>query len=318
VHPLVEEIASLAGVTKRYGDRTALRSVGFTIRTGEAVGYLGPNGAGKTTTLRLLAGLSRPDEGTVRVRGKDPVADHAEALAHVGVVVETPGVPPYVRGRDLLTQLAEVKRVPLPERAANVQDAARSLGVADHLDRPMGSLSTGLARRVLLSGALIGEPELLLLDEPTLGLDPAARDDLRGTLRALRTGGRAILLSTHLLDDVAEVCDRVLFLREGRIVGDEPVRIAPTDSNGAPLRAMRIRFAEDVPPARLASLEEAVARLEIAGARDVMVYFSGGEARQSDLIALIVRSGLPLVSAGEPSPELGRRYLERVGREEAT
>jgi ABC-2 type transport system ATP-binding protein len=163
---------------------------------------------------------------------------------------------------------------------------------------------------------LIGDPELLLLDEPTLGLDPAAREDLRRILRSLKTEGRTILLSTHLLEDVEEVCDRVLFLRDGRLVGDEPVRLGATDARGVPLRALRMRFSEDVAAERLAPLRGAVDQLEIAGPREALVYFAGDERRQTELISLAVGAGLPLMAAEEPTPELGRRYLERVGRED--
>jgi ABC-type multidrug transport system ATPase subunit len=313
---LVADVVSLVDATKRYGGREALRGVTFRVGAGEAVGYLGPNGAGKTTTLRLLSGLSRVASGTVRVLGRDPIADHANALAGVGVLVETPGVLPYVTGADLLGHIAEVKRVPVPERPAHLRAIAGSMGVAEHLHRPMGALSTGLARRVLLAGALIGDPELLLLDEPTLGLDPAAREDLRRVLRSLKTSGRTILLSTHLLEDVEEVCDRVLFLRDGRLVGDEAVQLTTVDAQGLALRALRMRFSEDVEPARVVALEAAVDRLERPGPREVLLYFSGDERRATELIAIAVRSGLPLTSASEPTAELGRRYLERVGRED--
>ncbi|HEY6238381.1 MAG TPA: ABC transporter ATP-binding protein [Thermoplasmata archaeon] len=315
---MVADVVSLVDATKRYGDREALRGVTFRVGAGEAVGYLGPNGAGKTTTLRLLSGLSRVDSGSVLVLGRDPIADHASALTGVGVLVETPGVVPYVTGADLLDHIAEVKRVPAPERAGHLHTLAETMGVAGHLHRPMGALSTGLARRVLLAGALVGDPELLLLDEPTLGLDPAARDDLRRVLRSLKASGRSILLSTHLLEDVEEVCDRVLFLRDGRLVGDEAVQPTTMNAQGLALRALRIRFSEDVEPGRVAPLEGAVDRLERPGPREVLLYFPGDERRATELIAIAVRSGLPVTSASEPTAELGRRYLERVGREDPT
>ncbi len=218
------DVLTVDHVSKRYGKRPALRDVTFRLGSGESVGYLGPNGAGKTTTLKLISGLCRPDSGSVLLLGRDPFRERSLALGALGALVETPGIPPYLHGRDLLEYVGRTKSLPRSERPGAVRRAAEGLGVADHLDLPFGSLSTGLSRRVLLAAALVGEPPALVLDEPTLGLDPVARADLRTVLRELVRQGTTLLLSTHLLEDVEEVCDRVLFLREGHLMGDEPVR----------------------------------------------------------------------------------------------
>ncbi|MCI4351679.1 MAG: ABC transporter ATP-binding protein, partial [Thermoplasmata archaeon] len=243
---MTSEVVSVDTVSKLYGDHVALREVRFSIRRGESVGYLGPNGAGKTTTLKLLAGLSRPTQGSVRVHGLDPHRERVRALQRLGALVETPGVPPYLTGADLLGYVARVKGIPKGDARAMVRRAAERMGVADHLDRPMGTLSTGLSRRMLLSATLVHDPEILLLDEPTLGLDPAARNDLRVVLRDLAHQGLTLLLSTHLLEDVQEVCDRVLFLRNGTLVGDEPVRLDREPAIGTPRRALELRFGDDI------------------------------------------------------------------------
>jgi ABC-2 type transport system ATP-binding protein len=311
------EILTVDGVWKRYGDRDALHDVSFRIRRGESVGYLGPNGAGKTTTLKLLAGVSRPTRGSVRVDGHDPSRERGVALARLGALVETPGVPPYLTGNDLLGYVARVKGVPHSGRAAEVRRAAEAMGVAEHLARPFGSLSTGLARRMLLGATLVGDPEVLLLDEPTLGLDPAARHDLRDVLRSLSRKGLTILLSTHLLEDVQEVCERVLFLRDGALVGDEWVDPESKVALSGDSRAVRLRFAGEVAMDPLVAAAGPSARVTAENARQVIVRFPGGELQQAQLLARLVGAGLPLVSASIPEPELARRYLERVGREDA-
>jgi len=300
-----------------YGPRVALREITFEVDTGQAVGYLGPNGAGKTTTLRLLAGLRRPDAGAVRLLGADPVHDHGAALAHVGVLVETPGVLPYVTARDLLGHVARVKRVAPSEETAQVRDLATQLGFLEQIDRPIGTLSTGLTRRLLLAVALVGDPQVLLLDEPTLGLDPAARADLRRILRGLRRDGRTLFLSTHLLDDVEEVCTRVLFLRDGQLVGDEPVELRPVSATGAPLRTIAVGFAREVSvPEVRAAVSDSV-EVEVGGPRVARLRFAGDDARQAEILALLVRAGLPLVNVSDGRATLGQRYLERVGREDS-
>ena len=302
--------------TVSYGPRKALRDVTFTISSGEAVGYLGPNGAGKTTTLRLLSGLRRPDSGSVRLLGLDPARDHGSALRRVGVLVETPGLLPYVTARDLLSHVACVKHVGPSEEAGHLRDVAGELGLLDQLDAPIGTLSTGLARRLLLAVALVGDPEILLLDEPTLGLDPAARADLRRILRQLRRKGRTILLSTHLLDDVEEVCTRVLFVRDGQIVGDEPVELRPLDARGAPLQIVALTFAREVTVEELRSALGGDAEVDSVDSRQLRLRFSGEDARRAELIARVVRAGLPILAVSDAGATLGQRYLERVGRED--
>jgi ABC-2 type transport system ATP-binding protein len=292
---------SIDHASKRYGSQSALREVSFEIASGEAVGYLGPNGAGKTTTLRLLAGLARPDGGTVRLMGLDPALQHDRALRRVGVLVETPGVVPYVTSRDLLSHVARVKRVSPSEEARQIRSLAERLGFLAQLDRPIGTLSTGLTRRLLLAVALVGDPEVLLLDEPTLGLDPAARADLRKILRGLRSEGRTLLLSTHLLDDVEEVCSPVLFLRDGTIVAG---------------RVLLLRFASDVSEAAVHGALDEEGEVAANGARELTLRFSGDDGHQAELLARIVRAGLPLLTAGDGRPTLAERYLDRVGRED--
>lgn len=315
---MLSEVLTVDAVWKRYGERDALRDVRFSLRSGEAVGYLGPNGAGKTTTLKLLAGLSRPTRGSVRVHGLDPARDRAKALRRLGALVETPGIPPYLTGADLLEYVARVKGVPAAERRAAAVRAAEAMNVAPHLGRPFGSLSTGLARRMLLGATLVGDPEVLLLDEPTLGLDPVARHDLREVLRKLSRAGLTLLLSTHLLEDVQEVCGRVLFLRNGTLVGDEPVDLEPDAAPGGSRRALRLRFSSDVTAESIARATGPEFAVTLDGPRDATVRFSGGDTEQAALLARVVRAGLPLVSASAPEPDLARRYLERVGREDAT
>jgi ABC-2 type transport system ATP-binding protein len=310
------DILEVDSVWKRYGDRDVLRDVRFQLRSGESVGYLGPNGAGKTTTLKILAGITRPSRGAVHLMGLDPARDGTRALRKVGALIETPGVPAYLHGADLLEYVARVKGVPAIERGASVRRAAESMGVAEQLDRPIGSLSTGLVRRMLLAAALVHEPEVLLLDEPTLGLDPAARTDLRALLRGLAARGVTLLFSTHLLDDVQEVCDRVLFLRGGTLVGDEPVNVDSRLGPAPGKRALEIDFATEVEDAPLRNVLGPGAELTAVGPRRATVRFTGSDAEQAGLLSRLIRAGLPVIAASAPESDLTRRYLDRVGREE--
>lgn len=301
-------------MTKRYGPTTALDHVTLSIAVGEAVGYLGPNGAGKTTTMKLLSGLTRPNSGEVSVAGHDVQRETRAALSSLGVLVETPGVLPYMHGRDLLLHVAEVKGIPLPERPLAARRASEELGVAGELDRPLGGLSTGLLRRVLLASALVGDPEILLLDEPTLGLDPAARADIRALLQGLNRRGKTLFLSTHIIEDVEEVCGRVVFLRDGKVAGDEPVRRESGTVSGE--RRVRVRMLSPAPPAEVTRLLAGRATVESRSEREIVLRFLGGDEAQSEVLGTLVTGGLRVVETQEVLPDLAARYMARVGREE--
>jgi ABC-2 type transport system ATP-binding protein len=304
---------SLAHLAKSYDGRPVLRDLTFEVARGEAVGYLGPNGAGKTTTLRLLTGLARPDAGELRILGKDPVHEPRRALRGVGALIETPGLLPYLRVRDLMEYAGSLRGVGSADLSSAVRSAAEPVGVADRLESRLGELSTGLARRALLASALIGDPPVLLLDEPTLGLDPAARAELRTTLRSLTRSGRTVLLSTHLLEDVERICDRVLFLRDGQLVGDEPVGDRVASSAGWTLR---LRFLRAPEVASLgARLREGESLGPVVGS-SVTISGIPSEARQAELVAELAGGAGGLLEAGRVTVDLEARYLAAVGREE--
>jgi ABC-type multidrug transport system ATPase subunit len=303
----------LRGVGKSFEGRPALRGLSFAVAEGESVGYLGPNGAGKSTTLRLLAGLSRPDRGEVRVFERPAWGRGDAAPRELGALIETPGLTPFLRGRDLLEYAAELRGLSRLERPAAVRRAAERLGVEDHVDRNLGSLSTGWARRVLLAVALVGDPKVLLLDEPTLGLDPAARLDLRTTIRGLCEQGQTLLLSTHVLEDVQAVCDRVLFLREGRLAGDEPVPRAPNSWLGDRLRC---RFLREPAADLLHDLIRAPEQAQFLGPRELLLSGLASPDRQAELLEAFCRNGWSLLEAVPVGADLESRYLRAVGREE--
>jgi ABC-2 type transport system ATP-binding protein len=307
----------LDGVNKRYGEVKALSDVSFGLVEGEAVGYLGPNGAGKTTTLKLIAGLTRPDAGKVSVCGLDPVRERRKALSRVGVLVETPGILPYVTGEDFLRHIAEVRGLALKDRTPAMKKAAGELQVADILPRPLGTLSTGLLRRVLVASVLVGDPEILILDEPTLGLDPAARADLRTMLKGLSRQGRTILMSTHLLEDVEEVCGRVLFLRGGHLAGDERLSNGSVAGARDSVRSVRVRVMDVVSPADLDRALSGKAEVEASADREFIMRFKGGDEEQSGLVRALVQGGVRVVQVEAVGTDLASLYMSKVGREES-
>jgi ABC-2 type transport system ATP-binding protein len=202
------------GLIKRYGELTAVAGVDLTIRTGDVYGYLGPNGAGKTTSLRMMLGLIRPTAGTVRLFGRDPQITVA-ALAGVAGFVEAPTFYPYLTGRRNLELLAAFDG---HAAAARIDQALDTVELADRAKDRVGGYSHGMRQRLGIAASLLRDPKLLLLDEPATGLDPAGMRDMRLLIRRLADEGMTVVLSSHLLAEVEELCNRVAIVRSGRIV----------------------------------------------------------------------------------------------------
>ena len=205
-------------LTKRYGPHiVAVDRVSLTVRRGEVYGFLGPNGAGKTTTMRMLLGLIRPTSGAASVLGRRP--GHPESLARVGALVESPAFYPYLSGRDNLRVIARYAGVP-KER---IDSALEQVELADRARDKFATYSLGMKQRLGVAAALLKDPELLILDEPTNGLDPAGMADMRDLVRSLGSGERTVLLSSHLLGEVEQICDRVGVISKGRLIAESTV-----------------------------------------------------------------------------------------------
>jgi ABC-2 type transport system ATP-binding protein len=206
-------VASLNGVTKKYGSVTALKEVSLAVRAGELLAVLGPNGAGKTTSVRLLLGLSRPDTGQARVFGGDP-SRHATRI-RVGAMLQVAKVPETLKVNEHINQFRGYYPKPLP-----YADVIRSAGLEGMEDRLFGALSGGQKQRVLFALAICGSPDLVFLDEPTVGLDVGTRHLIWQQIRALVQQGRTVVLTTHYLEEVDVLADRVIVLNQGVIVAE--------------------------------------------------------------------------------------------------
>jgi ABC-type multidrug transport system ATPase subunit len=209
------------GLTKRYGSgrsgRIVVDAVSMTVRRGEVYGFLGPNGAGKTTTLRMMLGLIRPTSGTARVLGQ--AAGSWDVTRRVGALIEGPGFYPYLSGRDNLRVMARYQG--LSDAAAD--EALDRVDLTDRGADRFRSYSLGMKQRLGVASALMGDPELIVLDEPTNGLDPAGMQDMRGLVVSLARAGQTVLLSSHLLAEVQDICDRVGVINGGRLLRESTV-----------------------------------------------------------------------------------------------
>jgi len=206
-------------LTKRYPTQLAVSDVTFSVREGEIVGFLGPNGAGKTTTMRVLTGFLPPSTGTARVAGFDIVSQSRRARASLGYLPESAALYPEMRVREYLAYRARLENVTGADVRTRVEEAVESCLLTEVADRKIENLSKGYRQRTALAGALVHRPPVLILDEPTVGLDPMQIIKIREMIRTLGRE-RAVLLSTHILPEVDAVCDRVLIIDRGRIVAE--------------------------------------------------------------------------------------------------
>ena len=294
------------GLTKRYGDRSVLEEVTFAVAAGEIVALLGPNGAGKTTTVEIVEGYRRGDGGTVRVLGDDPAGAGPVHRARVGLMLQGGGVDPRTRAGELLRLFARLHADPRdPDELLDL------VGLRSVARTPARRLSGGERQRLGLALALVGRPEVAILDEPTAGMDPEARAVTRDLVRALRDDGVAVLLTTHDLADVERLADRVLILHGGRIVASgSPAEVAA----GARPR-ITLRFGSPVAAADLGELPGGARLSAVPGDATAFVVEAAGP--NPELIAAIAaaaaRRGLLITELRAGAGTLEERYLELTG-----
>ena len=233
----------VAGLTKSYGPIQALNDVSFHVDAGEIIGLLGPNGAGKTTIMKILTGYLQPDEGQVRVDDLDVITDTLQVQQRIGYLPENAPLYPEMSVQAYLFMIAELRQIPADEWPALLTAAVRSTGLADHLVRPIGQLSKGYRQRVGLAQAILHQPKLLILDEPTVGLDPTQIVEVRELIRRL-SHRSTVLLSTHILSEVEATCDRVVILLNGQVRSDARLSELATTTE------VVLVLAQDAPGAR--------------------------------------------------------------------
>ncbi len=294
--PTTATVLRASGLTKRYSSGVlAVDGVDLTVHRGEVYGFLGPNGAGKTTTMRMLLGLIRPTSGTVDLLGEPPGAP--AGLARVGALVESPGFYPYLSGLDNLRILARYRGVPRG-RIGTVLDA---VDLTDRAGDRFATYSLGMKQRLGVAAALLGDPELLVLDEPTNGLDPAGMADMRVLVRRLGAEGRAVLLSSHLLGEVQQVCDRVGVISGGRLIAESTVDelrgqaalvVAATPLDVAARRAARLLGAD---------------RVQVVGAE---LRLAADEAEAAEINHVLVAAGVAVSELRREERSLEEVFLE--------
>ncbi|HID87914.1 MAG TPA: ATP-binding cassette domain-containing protein [Anaerolineae bacterium] len=293
-------------LTKYYGDLAAIQDVSFTVEKGEVLGFLGPNAAGKTTTMRILTGFLPPSSGTARVAGYDVLTDSLEVRRRIGYLPETVPLYPEMTVWSYLNFVARLRGV--EKREKRVAEVMEICHVDDHANVLIGKLSKGYRQRVGLAQALVHDPEVLILDEPTLGLDPKQIIEVRELIRSLG-GERTIILSTHILPEVSQTCQRVLIINEGRIVAEDTPERLTARLKGAERIYLEVANPSPQVEAELARIE-GVTAVESKGDGSYEVECALGVDRRPEIAATAVRHGWGLLEMRPMGMSLEEIFLK--------
>jgi ABC-2 type transport system ATP-binding protein len=296
-------------LTKYYDALLAVDSISFEVNRGEVFGFLGPNGAGKTSTIRMLVGLSRPSNGTAVVAGYSILEDIVEVKRHVGVVPEVSNLYDELSVWDNLLFMAQLYHVPRHERTSRINEVLSSFDLTERKATKFGKLSKGLKRRVVIAASLVHEPEILFLDEPTVGLDVASAHSLREYIEQLGENDTTVFLTTHYIEEADHLCDRIAILVKGRIVVlDTPGEIKKHVRTQSVIRAELSR----APTGSLLDELRALGELEVQG-RSIRLQTENTSESLSDLFKLASSEDVAVEAIETGQPTLEEAFVELTG-----
>lgn len=306
-------------LTKRYGDHLAVDDISFTVEEGAVYGLLGPNGAGKSTTMNILTGYISASEGRVSIAGHDILEEPAQAKACVGYLPEQPPLYPDMTPAEYLAFAAELKRVRRADRAGQIEAVMERTGVQEVAHRLIKNLSKGYRQRVGLAAALLGEPKVVILDEPTVGLDPAQVIEIRNLITEL---GRehTVILSSHILSEVSALCDKVLIIAKGRLVAQgAPAELANALNAGTTLKLTALGAADKVLAAvnGLEGVHSAQITGEANGETSLALALAPGQDLRAAVSAALAAAGCPVLALATEALSLEEVFLQLTGGAES-
>jgi len=309
-----EVVIETKELTKRYKNGVmALQNLNLKIEEGDCVGYLGPNGAGKTTTIKILTNLIKPTSGHAYICGIDVNKKPKEALRCIGALVEVPGLYEYLTPHELLTYLGKVHRMSKTDINRRIGEVLRMVGIPAWQHKKIGSFSTGMARRMLIAQALLHEPKILILDEPVLGLDPKGMKAMRDIITCLRSENKTVFLSSHLLHEVDETCNKVLLLDKGRVISYDTVDNLKKTSK---THTISVELLEPPTKKQIAEIRsiKLIENIDFAEGH-LRIGFNGERNKSSQILTELVSLGLEIVSYQPQSMTLEDIYVSIVGEE---
>jgi ABC-2 type transport system ATP-binding protein len=301
------------GLTKRFGERTALDGIDLLVPRGCAFGFLGPNGAGKTTMIRTLLGLTHASAGSMQLLGRPVPAERAQALQRVGAIVEEPRFHMYLSGRENLRLVAAVRG---PQARERIGPALARVGLSERAEEKVKSYSLGMRQRLGVARCLLADPQLLILDEPTNGLDPGGIQEFREMIRAMvEQEGRTVFVSSHLLDEVEKTCDAAAIVDRGKIVTQGAIADLAA---GGEVRHELILGVDDVQLA-LSTLDASELALEARPSDEgIRVVLSGDPETAAQLNATLVQAGVGVMRLEPVRHSLEQRFLKITSRLDAS
>lgn len=299
------------GLTKKYGERTAVNNISFSVKKGEILGFLGQNGAGKSTTMKIITGFMPATEGTVSVDGFDVLDNPQEVKKRIGFLPETPPLYNELLVSEYLNFVAELRLVPKTERAAKVAKAIDRCQLGDVRDRLIGNLSKGYRQRVGIAQAIVHDPAVVILDEPTIGLDPKQVSEARGLIQSMK-GERTLIYSTHILSEVAATCDRIIIIDRGQIVAQDT--IDHVSAEGKATTELVVKTLSDSVVKSLQNLSGVKAVKAVSnGSNKIIIESDGSEELMSEISKTVVKENAGLIRMASVSRTLEDYYLSLIG-----
>ena len=306
-----QAVISFLSSVKDYG-RKEIGPVDFSVEKGEIFGFLGPNGSGKTTCIRMLLGLVRPTSGRVELKGLDPLKNHVQALRKVGYSPELPNIQTFLTPSDLLKLTASEVGLKQSEVQREISTMLETVGLAEYVNVKVGKLSKGMIQRLAIATALMGSPEVLVMDEPMIGLDPAGTAHLRDVFRDFAKGGGTILLSSHMMDEVEDLCSSVAMIHNGRVLFKGPIAEVVTQVLGEKELVVE---AKGVTDDCLKSIKGLQGVIDVRLRDGSIIVSTQKDAEVRPKIAqLIVASGAQLYTVKEGERMLERAYIDALRR----
>jgi ABC-2 type transport system ATP-binding protein len=301
-------------LSKVYGEFTALSNLNLKIEGSKCVGFLGPNGAGKTTTLKIFTDLIRPSSGHAFIDGANVHTQKKKALASVGTVIETPEIYPSSTPRNALRVIAEMRGVPSSERTKRIEEVIAEVGMSEWTDKRVGKFSKGMKQRICIASSLLSDPSIVLLDEPTTGLDPRGMSEVRDIVRSLKRKDRLIFMSSHILSEVEDVCDEVAMIDHGKLLVYDTLANVTTKFSGGS-NQIEVGLSR---PIDAATVQNQVARIpgvvsaDMKGNTNLVLKSAEGTSAQESILAALVAMKIGVISFRPSSSALEESYLNLI------
>ena len=306
---LKEEVILTRDLTKRYSNFTALEKLNISITKGNCVGFLGPNGAGKSTTMKILTGLIKPTNGEAFIFGYDVIKESKQALSKIGAVVETPEFPTYLTPNQILSYFGKIRGLPKQKLNESVDYVLEIVKMNEWRQKKIGKFSKGMRQRIALASARLHNPEILILDEPTSGLDPRGRSEIKQIIKSLKNDGKTIFMSSHLLPETQEICDKVALIDKGRLLHFDRMDLLNNSENSTIL----IEFINSIEDNQLSTISKLNGVLDVKiESNGLVVEFDGGDEQKAELLKSIEDLGFKVTSFRTVDSKLESLYLKLV------